>query len=111
MTTVCIATMTRRGGTCQVCWAHRSAGQRICHVCRRRVNPGCVPEYCLAQDGFWDEPPGRRTLCKDCFISMEQAILPLAAVIPDALIIVATSNGGRHRWRAQDAIERLQRSL
>ena len=97
--------MARRQRWCQVCCAHRSTFTRCCDVCRRGVNPGCFPEHCLAQDGCWDEPPQRRTLCKDCFVSMSQAILPLAAVLPDALLIVVRNNTGNHRYGAQTAIE------
>ena len=106
----CQGSMARKAKSCQVCWNHKSSCSRWCDVCQRRVNPGCIPEYCLAQDGHRAEPPGRRMLCKDCFISMSQAIRPLAAVLPEALQIVVRNNGGTHRWNAHTAIERRSQS-
>ena len=97
------ATMARRQ-LCQVCWAHRSGFRRSCYVCRRRVGPGCRP-YCLAQDGSCEWPQAKRSLCKDCFVSMQQQILPLAATVPEALVIVAEQNMGKHCWHPRNAIE------
>ena len=107
----CQGSMARKAKFCQVCWNHKSSCSRWCDVCQRRVNPGCIPEYCLAQDGHDAEPPGRRTLCKDCFISMSQAILPLASTLPEALAIVERNNRGHHRYGAQHAIERASGSF
>ena len=93
-------------GICQVCHVHyRIASWLVCHCCRRGVNDRCYPENCLAQYGMWDDPERGRNLCKDCFVSMSQAILPLAAVLPDALVIVVRNNAGTNRSRGQTPIE------
>ena len=42
---------------------------------------------------------------------MKQAIEPLAATVPLALLKVVELNGGIHRWNEQDAIERVGSSL
>ena len=103
--------MARKAKSCQVCWNHKSSCSRWCDVCQHRVNPGCILEYCLAQDGHDAEPPGRRTLCKDCFISMSRAILPLASTLPEALAIVERNIPGHHRYGAQHAIARASGSF
>ena len=103
------ATMARRQ-LCQVCGLRRSGFRRMCHVCRRRVGPGCWP-YCLAQDGSLEWPQTKRSLCKDCFLSLQQAILPLAVTVPEALVIVAELNRGKHCWHPRDAIERTSTSF
>ena len=47
---------------------------------------------------------------KIALISMSQAILFLAAELPEPLSIVARNNRGVHRDGAQEAIERVSRS-
>lgn len=104
--------MAPRARVCEVCYNHRSAYQRKCSVCDRMVNPGCMPERCLAQDGTWDESSRpRRNLCKHCFISMQQAVRPLAASLPRALSVLAERNAAIHRWNEHQAIEDRHDSL
>ena len=97
---------------CEVCHSHRSAYRRRCCVCSRMVNPGCIPERCLAQDGTWDVSSSpRRNLCKHCFISMRQAVRPLAATLHPALVVIADRNDAIH-WKDEHGdIEQRHDSL
>ena len=95
---------------CQICKSHRSQWPRTCQVCKRWVLPGCNPEWCLAQDeGSEDEP--RPAICKECFVSVRQAIAPLTRTMPRALEVVRDRNWVLHKFDKQPDVMLLSHSF
>ena len=95
---------------CQICKSHRSQWPRTCQVCKRWVLPGCNPEWCLAQDEGSEDKP-RPAICKECFVSVRQAIAPLTRTMPRALEVVRDRNWVLHKFGKQPDVMLLSHSF
>ena len=96
---------------CQVCRQHRSPYPRQCICCKRWVNPGCHPQLCLAQDGARSPEGPRPSVCKDCFVTLRQAIAPLARTLHQALDIIMRQNNGLRRYDRRYDVMQLHDSF